>query len=157
MSESKFDLNNYPNLIAVPYKKTLDEKDSQRKDHQRICLEMILAYNASVCLANYYYYKTVEAGEDNKSKKDEKIGQDLPDLPSHEKIKFDLGVFIITQARYRVPKLLILAKSPLWAVLEPFSHVLEPRMNSDEHLHPQPRVKNMRRYDNFDEETGRSP
>ena len=26
MSESKFDLN-YPNLIAVPYAKTLDEKD----------------------------------------------------------------------------------------------------------------------------------
>ncbi len=89
MSESKFDLNNYPNLIAVPYKKTLDEKDSQRKDHQRICLEMILAYNASVSLANYYYYKTVEAGDDSKSKKDAKIGAELP------KLNFDLGMMSI--------------------------------------------------------------
>jgi len=67
----------------------LDEKDSQRKDHQRICLEMILAYNASVCLANYYYYKTVEAGEDSKSKKDAKIGAELP------KLNFDLGMMSI--------------------------------------------------------------
>jgi len=89
MSESKFDLNNYPNLIAVPYAKTLDEKDSQRKDHQRICLEMILAYNASICLANYYYYKTVEPGDDAKSKKDAKIGAELP------KLNFDLGMMSI--------------------------------------------------------------
>ena len=89
MSESKFDLNNYPNLIAVPYAKTLDEKDSQRKDHQRICLEMILAYNASICLANYYYYKTVEAGDDSKSKKDAAIGTGLP------KLNFDLGMMSI--------------------------------------------------------------
>jgi hypothetical protein len=26
----------YPYLIYEPYSKTLDEKDSQRKDHQRI-------------------------------------------------------------------------------------------------------------------------
>ena len=81
MSESKFDLSNYPNLIAIPYAKTLveidpntnkptEKIDPQRKDHQRICLEMILAFNASICLANYYYYKTVEAGEDNKSQKE---------------------------------------------------------------------------------------
>jgi len=67
----------YPYLIYEPYSKTLVEIDPntnkpiakidpQRKDHQRICLEMILAFNASICLANYYYYKTVEAGEDNK-------------------------------------------------------------------------------------------
>ena len=89
MSESKFDLDNYPNLIAIPYAKTLDEKDSQRKDHQRICLEMILAYNASICLANYYYYKTVEAGDDSKSKKDAAIGTGLP------KLNFDLGMMSI--------------------------------------------------------------
>ena len=80
MSESEFDLSNYPNLIAVPYKKTLNDEDPQRKDHQRICLEMILAYNASVCLANYYYYKTVDEGDDLKSKKDLKIGTDLKKL-----------------------------------------------------------------------------
>ena len=89
MSESKFDLNNYPNLIAVPYAKTLNDEDPQRKDHQRICLEMILAYNASICLANYYYYKTVEPGDDAKSKKDAKIGAELP------KLNFDLGMMSI--------------------------------------------------------------
>ena len=89
MSESKFDLSNYPNLIAVPYAKTLNDEDPQRKDHQRICLEMILAYNASVCLANYHYYKTVEAGDDSKSKKDAKIGAELP------KLNFDLGMMSI--------------------------------------------------------------
>ena len=83
MSKSNFDLSNYPNLIAIPYAKTLDEKDSQRKDHQRICLEMILAYNASICLANYYHYKTAEEG------KDAKIGADLP------KLDFDLGMMSI--------------------------------------------------------------
>ena len=70
MSNENFDLDNYPNLIAIPYAKTLNEKDPQRKDHQRICLEMILAFNASVCLENYYYYKTVDEGDDSKSKKD---------------------------------------------------------------------------------------
>ena len=73
----------YPYLIYEPYSKTLDEKDSQRKDHQRICLEMILAYNASVCLANYYHYKTAEEGNDAK------IGADLP------KLDFDLGMMSI--------------------------------------------------------------
>jgi len=89
MSESKFDLNNYPNLIAVPYAKTLNDEDPQRKDHQRICLEMILAYNASICLSNYYYYKIVEAGDDSKSKKDAIIGAELP------KLNFDLGMMSI--------------------------------------------------------------
>ena len=46
----------YPCLIYEPYSKTLKEDDPQRKDHQRICLEMILAYNASICLGKYYYY-----------------------------------------------------------------------------------------------------
>jgi hypothetical protein len=73
----------YPYLIYEPYSKTLDEKDSQRKDHQRICLEMILAYNASICLANYYHYKTAEEGNDAK------IGADLP------KLNFDLGMMSI--------------------------------------------------------------
>ena len=73
----------YPYLIYEPYSKTLDEKDSQRKDHQRICLEMILAYNASICLANYYHYKTAEEGNDAK------IGADL------KKLDFDLGMMSI--------------------------------------------------------------
>jgi|MDTC01.3.fsa_nt_gb uncharacterized repeat protein (TIGR01451 family) len=89
MSNENFELNNYPNLIAIPYKKTLNEKDPQRKDHQRICLEMMLAFNASVCLANYYHYKTAEEG------KDVKIGQALPDLPSDPKLHFDLGMMSI--------------------------------------------------------------
>ena len=32
--------------------------DPQRKDYQRICLEMILSFIASVCLANYYSIKS---------------------------------------------------------------------------------------------------
>ena len=89
MSNENFELNNYPNLIAIPYKKTLNEKDPQRKDHQRVCLEMMLSFNASVCLANYYHYKTAEEG------KDEKISQALPDLPSDPKLHFDLGMMSI--------------------------------------------------------------
>ena len=89
MSNKNFDLNNYPNLIAIPYAKTLNEKDPQRKDHQRICLEMMLAFNASICFANYYYYKTVDEGDDSKSKKDLKIGTDL------KKLNFDLGMMSI--------------------------------------------------------------
>ena len=89
MSNENFELNNYPNLIAIPYKKTLNEKDPQRKDHQRVCLEMMLSFNASVCLANYYHYKTAEEG------KDAKISQALPDLPSDPKLHFDLGMMSI--------------------------------------------------------------
>jgi hypothetical protein len=44
---------------------------------------MILAYNASICLANYYHYKTAEEGNDAK------IGADLP------KLDFDLGMMSI--------------------------------------------------------------
>ena len=54
----------YPYLIYEPYSKTLKEDGPQRKDHQRICLEMMLSLNASICLANYYHIKTRGEDED---------------------------------------------------------------------------------------------
>ena len=81
--------NSYPSIIFVPYSKTLNLDDPQRKDHQRIVLEMLLAYHASICLANYHYYKTVDPGDDARSKSDSKIGSDLP------RLDFDLGMMSI--------------------------------------------------------------
>ena len=68
MSQALIDkVKNYPFLIYKPYLKTLDEEDPQRKDHQRICLEMILSVNASICLANYHHLKT--SGDDKQKDK----------------------------------------------------------------------------------------
>jgi hypothetical protein len=50
-------IKDYPFLIYKPYLKTLEEDDPQRKDHQRICLEMILSVIASISLTNYYSLK----------------------------------------------------------------------------------------------------
>ena len=50
-------IKDYPFLIYKPYLKTLQEDDPQRKDHQRICLEMILSVIASISLSTYYSLK----------------------------------------------------------------------------------------------------
>lgn len=55
-------IDDYPSLIAVPYKKTLSES-IQQKEYQRICLEMILSFNAIVCLSNYFALKKSGGGE----------------------------------------------------------------------------------------------
>jgi uncharacterized repeat protein (TIGR01451 family) len=46
----------YPTIISAPYIKTLSDS-IQKKEYQRICLEMILSFNAVVCLSNYYSLK----------------------------------------------------------------------------------------------------
>jgi uncharacterized repeat protein (TIGR01451 family) len=45
-------LDDYPSLIAVPYQKS-SNGNIQQKEYQRICLEMILSFNAIVCLSIY--------------------------------------------------------------------------------------------------------
>jgi hypothetical protein len=52
--KNQVSFENYPFFIAQPYLKSLNSEDSQRKDWQRMCLEMTLAFNASVCLAYHY-------------------------------------------------------------------------------------------------------
>jgi hypothetical protein len=55
-------LENYPRLIAAPFKISL-EGDLQQKEYQRITLEMILSLNASACLSEYYAMKRSGKGE----------------------------------------------------------------------------------------------
>ena len=52
-------LADYPRLIALPYHQTLSD-NVQRKEYQRFCLELLLSFNAIVCLADYYRLKTSE-------------------------------------------------------------------------------------------------
>ena len=90
MSQALIDkVKNYPFLIYKPYLKTLDEEDPQRKDHQRICLEMILSVNASICLANYHHLKT--SGDD---KQKDKLKISVKNQFKNNKdgeLKYDLG------------------------------------------------------------------
>jgi hypothetical protein len=79
----------YPYLIYEPYSKTLKEEDPQRKDHQRICLEMMLSLNASICLANYYHIKT--RGEDKDKEQLADAVKNIFKGNEDGELKFDLG------------------------------------------------------------------
>jgi hypothetical protein len=69
--KSQVSFENYPFFIAQPYEKSLNAEDSQRKDWQRMCLEMTLAFNASVCLACHYANRSTPAAEEESSETDE--------------------------------------------------------------------------------------
>ena len=58
----EMNLEDYPRLIAAPFKKSLEE-DLQQKEYQRITLEMILSLNAVACLSVYYVTKKSGKGE----------------------------------------------------------------------------------------------
>jgi len=82
-------VKDYPFLIYKPYVKTLEEDDPQRKDHQRICLEMILSVNASICLSNYYFLKT--NGDDKQKDKLKSTVTDKFKNNEDGELKYDLG------------------------------------------------------------------
>ena len=68
---------NYPFFIAQPYLKSLNSEDSQRKDWQRMCLEMTLAFNASVCLAYHYANRSPASAEEESSETDDNLKLEL--------------------------------------------------------------------------------
>ena len=68
---------NYPFFIAQPYLKSLNSEDSQRKDWQRMCLEMTLAFNASVCLAYHYANRSTASAEEESSETDDNLKLEL--------------------------------------------------------------------------------
>jgi hypothetical protein len=90
MDQTQLDkVKDYPFLIYKPYVKTLDEDDPQRKDHQRICLEMILSVNASICLSNYYFLKT-NGDDKQKDKLKSTVTKKFKNNKDGE-LKYDLG------------------------------------------------------------------
>lgn len=60
-------LSEYPTIISTPYNRTIEDS-IQKKEYQRICLEMILSFNAVVCLSNYYLLKK-KLGKESKLEK----------------------------------------------------------------------------------------
>ena len=43
----------YPRIFSLPFEISL-KKSPQRRDYQRVALENMLAFNASVCLSAFY-------------------------------------------------------------------------------------------------------
>ena len=66
----------YPRLFSLPYEISL-KKSPQRRDYQRVALENMLAFNASVCLCAFHQHIS-------------KLEEEDKEVPSNFQLEFEL-------------------------------------------------------------------